>query len=409
MPAVVDGASAVQVDVVPVLRRQRRAVLRIDEVETLAEHIIALQRESPAVALFAGDLQTVIRGIQDRLDQADGAQRVEWLIRPSRVHVARGGAGCQNRIVLVHSQRQFVGQGPDICSLNTDGGGNLPLYREIHLVAVGGAEIEAHSRNGGGEDELRIRRRVVVRERRLATRQQRVGIGQRGRIVELLPDGEGLVVGRRINLVPGHAAGEHAKRGANRHLAIAERVPGESDPWRQVVPVSGNRAAADPRIAWEQQTGRRRRNHFRLRAGDVGQQAVANVGNRHLQVVPQSNIHREARMQANVILEEERVIPIVIDLGAGRILVHGGGQPQQEIGRGILRAAWVAGVEGEDPVVVERGVVNHFLQDDLAAQLDGMARGSQAEDVAALIEIAAGDRSWNGAVQVESAGDLDLR
>src|SRR5258708_1615963 len=38
-----------------------------------------------------------------------------------------------------------------------------------------------------------------------------------------------------------------------------------------------------------------------------------------------------------------------------------------------------------------------------------MARRVDAEDIANLIEIAAGHRSWNGAVEIEPSGHLDLR
>src|SRR5437763_1579253 len=40
---------------------------------------------------------------------AEGAERLIW---PAGIDVGGVGGGCQNRIVLVHSQRRFVGERP---------------------------------------------------------------------------------------------------------------------------------------------------------------------------------------------------------------------------------------------------------------------------------------------------------
>src|SRR5260370_384796 len=53
--------------------------------------------------------------------------------------------------------------------------------------------------------------------------------------------------------------------------------------------------------------------------------------------------------------------------------------------------------------------MDHLLQDRFSAQLDGMPRGVDAEYIADLVQIAAGHRSWNGAVEIEPPGHLDLR
>src|SRR5258708_24475281 len=127
MPPVIDGAAPVQLEVIPILRIQSRAVLRIDVIQALAESIIALHRETAAVAFFAGDLETVIRRTEERLRQADRAQRIERLILPAGIHVARGGGGRQNRGVYVHGDGEFVGQPSYIGGLYASRGRKLPL------------------------------------------------------------------------------------------------------------------------------------------------------------------------------------------------------------------------------------------------------------------------------------------
>src|SRR6266487_2712390 len=53
--------------------------------------------------------------------------------------------------------------------------------------------------------------------------------------------------------------------------------------------------------------------------------------------------------------------------------------------------------------------MDHFLQDCFSTQLDRMPRGVDAEYIADLVEIAPRHRSWNGAVEIEPSGHLDLR
>src|SRR5438270_13486039 len=88
----------------------------------------------------------------------------------------------------------ICGRAPDIRGLQTDCGGNLPLYCEIHLVAIRRTEIQLIPETAAGNMNFG---RPACSGRGTATYHPVIAhrIGQSGRIIELLPDREGLVVG----------------------------------------------------------------------------------------------------------------------------------------------------------------------------------------------------------------------
>ena len=133
------------------------------------------------------------------------------------------------------------------------------------------------------------------------------------------------------------------------------------------------------------------------------------IGDRRLNVPAHAQIERQAFGDAEVVLHVEGVIPVVVDLGGGRVLVHRGRQAQQEIGGRILAAARIAGGETERAVVVQQGIVHHLLEYGLAAQTQRMLGGADAEDVAKLVLIAARHRAGNRAGEIESPRHRNLR
>ena len=194
---------------------------------------------------------------------------------------------------------------PDVRGAHAEAANDLFLDRQVHLVGVGPDEVERWAEDLRRQREARARRIVVERERPDAARQVAIRIGQRVHGRERLPHGEGLVVGRRVPLVAGDAAVEHAGARANRHPAVAARIPRDAQPRRDVVLVGLDDAAADARIAREEQPFGRRRRHLRLRARHERELAVSRIGERELQVVADAEVQRHARVDAVVVLREQ--------------------------------------------------------------------------------------------------------
>ena len=220
----------------------------------------------------------------------------------------------------------------------------------------------------------------------------RYGSDKREHRRERLAHGERLIVGGRVPLVAGDAAVEDAGAGANRHAAVALRIPRHAEARRDVVVVGLHDAAADARIAGEQQPLERGRRHRRLRARHERELAVLRIGEGELQVVADAEVQRHARMHAIVVLREQADVGAVVRLPHRRVLRHRRRQPEQEVGVGVAR---LAAVEREHAVVVEQRVVDDLLVRHFAAELERVIAADHAQAVFHREEVAAGVGAGN--------------
>ena len=92
------------------------------------------------------------------------------------------------------------------------------------------------------------------------------------------------------------------------------------------------------------------------------------IGNRRLNIPAQAEVQRQSRVHPEIVLQIDCVIPIIVDLRRWRILIHRGGQAQNEISRGVPCATRsICRVESERAVVIQQRVMNHFFKRRLAA------------------------------------------
>src|ERR1035437_6338518 len=111
------------------------------------------------------------------------------------------------------------------------------------------------------------------------------------------------------------------------------------------------------------------------------------------------------RMDAPVVLHVQAGVPIVIDLGGGRVLLEAGGDADEEIGQGV---AGLLAVETPHAVVVERGVLDELLKRSIDAELDGMLAAVEGERIAQAVVVAAGHRALDRLAERHITADGDL-
>ena len=138
---------------------------------------------------------------------------------------------------------------------------------------------------------------------------------------------------------------------------------------------------------------RRIRRDRGLHAGSEGHLAIQRVGHGQRHFVAQAQVQGQARVEADVVLQEQAGVPVVVDLGDGRVLLEAGRQAHHEIGQ---RVAGLLAVEGPHAVVVQRGVLNEFFERSVDAHLEGVTAAHQADGVAHAVVVAARDRSLDG-------------
>ena len=135
-------------------------------------------------------------------------------------------------------------------------------------------------------------------------------------VVELLANRERLAIRHQIPFVTRDAPVERPKARESRFFRCL------SDPKRsrRVVrscscqPIN---SAADAFVSGEQQPCGSGRNDLGLAAGDVSERAIGRISERRLKIVSKTEVQRESRMQPDIILDEQAVIPGVVDLCIG--------------------------------------------------------------------------------------------
>ena len=160
------------------------------------------------------------------------------------------------------------------------------------------------------------------------------------------------------------------------------------------------------RVAEELSPNRRNWVNGRLLTGDVVDDAVEWVGGSCLNVPAQTQVEGHARVNAEIILHEERRVPAIGVACDGRVLRDRAGNADQEVRQ---RVPGRAIVECEDAVVVEQRLLNVLVERNLSAQLERVVALVPTEDVAYGIEVGAGLRAADRVCQGEEAADGDLR
>ena len=152
--------------------------------------------------------------------------------------------GRHDGVVHVTPEREVAVERADVGRGHADDVGELPLNPDVGLVGVGPVEIQIDA-----EDSAARGKRAVVRERRTAgivvvrvaergALRHSVGVHGPARVGEGQSSGPGLEIGHRVPLVAGDAAVEHAAGRPDGGAAVAERIPHDARPRRDVVPFS---------------------------------------------------------------------------------------------------------------------------------------------------------------------------
>ena len=125
-----------------------------------------------------------------------------------------------------------------------------------------------------------------------------------------MADGEGLRIGGLVPFVAADAAIKDSRASADRRLVVSERIPRNTHTRGDVMqPVIGD-ASRHAAVSREQHPKRRRRDLGGLHARDKGRREVGRLDWGQLDVIPQSQIERESRDDAIVVLQEAREIPV---------------------------------------------------------------------------------------------------
>ena len=399
MGAIVVGPPTLEVEPARVLDRRESAALVVHVLQGLAERVVGLRREVGA-PLLGAHLQAVVVGGEDGLEHPGLADRAR-LVRPPRVDVGRGGSRPVDGVVLVDSRRHLASERSHVGRAHAVVSEKLLLHRDVHLVGVGPDEVERRAEHLGGQREAGTGR-VVDEGEGVAAGRVAIGIREREHLRERLAERERLVVRGGVPLVAGGAPVEDAEGGADGGPAVAEGIPGDADARRDVVPVGAGDAAGNAGIAREEQALGGRRGYLGLLPGDVGELAVLGIRERELHVVAQAEVQRHPRVDAEVVLREQAQVPSLVRLPDRRVLGHGAGQAQEEIGVGV---AGLAPVEGEDPVVVEQRVVDDALVRHLGSELERVVAAGEAQHVPDTEVVAAGIGSRDRGLAREVPGD----
>ena len=135
-------------------------------------------------------------------------------------------------------------------------GRQLPLHAEVELVDRRILKTRGNGFNALARVELRSRRIVVVRKnaatRCRAWESDIVNIGQRCSGTKVVANGEWHGIAGLVPLIAAGIAVEDARCGANRGLAIPERIPCKTDTRRNVAERRAGEAASDAFVPREQ-------------------------------------------------------------------------------------------------------------------------------------------------------------
>ena len=117
-------------------------------------------------------------------------------------------------------------------------------------------------------------------------------------------------------------------------------------------------------------------------------------------------------MDLEIVLREKPGEPGIVIGVFGRVLVHGDGQAQEEVGEAISLVGFGAGLgagEAEGPVVIQQRLLDVLGQAGFPAEAHGMASLGVAGDVAEIINVRARNGTRDGLPEGKVTGHRDLR
>ncbi len=373
MPAVIVRRASFLPQIVEILGDCLADRRLIDALEGMAEDIEAVDHQVVGKMPAGRDLQRVVRRRLVGFVVGDLAQDARIVGTASVDAGLRcGGPGRIGGIVFIQHEREMMRQSANIGDGEAKVFGQLALNSRVELVndrpliVFRNGFDACRGQEAGARGAVGVREWVSVGERGWIP----VDIGQRSDGVEGLPDGKGLRIGGLVPFVGADAAVEDARASADRRLAVSERIPRDTNSGGNVMQAVIGNAARHTGVSGEQHPQRRRGNLDGLRAGDKRRGQVRRLDRGQLHVIPQSEVERESREKAIVVLEKTRKIPSTQEPVVGSVLLHRAHLTGDKVGQCIPGARRSRGGEIEDPEVVQVADDHVLFQRQLAAEIE---------------------------------------
>ncbi len=206
---------------------------------------------------------------------------------------------------------------------------------------------------------------------------------------ERVADGRWLEISYRVPLVARKTAIEDTGAGSNGSFAIAAGIPGKAKSGRNMVPAHRHNATGN---AWVTKKKCSKRGLWKgggLHARFETCSSILRIGWRCLNVPAKPKVQCHTGNDSEIVLDEKPRAPTVGVTGDRRVLREGGGQPHHEISKGRngngLSADGILDVgpiESKHAIVVQKSLLNIFVERFVSAECDRMAAVTPADDVA---------------------------